>query len=229
MKTKIECVKAMEILDSRGNPTVRVFCRLDNSVNVSASVPSGASTGENEAVELRDADKKRYGGKGVLNAVANVNKTIGPRLQGMKLTAWELAQDGIPVTVIADNMAGVLMSQGKVECVIVGADRIAANGDTANKIGTYSLAVLAKVHAVPFYVAAPCSTIDASLENGGLIPIEERSHDEMTHIDGVRIAPEGVEVINPAFDVTPAAIISGIITEKGVVYPPFERKLKDKS
>ena len=170
---------------------------------------------------------------GVIRAAVEQGKKIHvyadetrPRLQGMKLTAWELIQDGIPVTVIADNMAGVLMSQGKVDCVIVGADRIAANGDTANKIGTYSLAVLAKVHTVPFYVAAPCSTIDASLENGGLIPIEERSHDEMTHIDGVRIAPEGVAVINPAFDVTPAAIISGIITEVEVIYPPFEGKLR---
>jgi methylthioribose-1-phosphate isomerase len=144
----------------------------------------------------------------------------------MKLTAWELTQDGIPVTVIADNMSGMLMSHGKIDCVIVGADRIAANGDTANKIGTYSLAVLAKVHAVPFYVAAPSSTVDLSLEDGSLIPIEERSHEEMTHIDGMRIAPEGVEVINPAFDVTPATIITAIITEAGVVYPPFQDKLK---
>jgi methylthioribose-1-phosphate isomerase len=173
---------------------------------------------------------------GVIRAAAEQGKEVHvyadetrPRLQGMKLTAWELAQDGIPVTVIADNMAGVLMSQGKVDCVIVGADRIAANGDTANKIGTYSLAVLAKVHAVPFYVAAPRSTVDVSLENGGLIPIEERSHEEMTHIDGVRIAPEGVEVINPAFDVTPAEIISAMITEAGVLWPPFGEKLKVES
>ena len=148
-----------------------------------------------------------------------------PRLQGMKLTAWELVRDGIPVTVIADNMAGVLMRDGKINCCIVGADRIAANGDTANKIGTYSVAVLASVHKVPFYVAAPLSTIDMNLPSGKFIPIEERSHDEMTHIDGHRIAPEGIEVINPAFDVTPAKYITAIITEKGIARPPYSESM----
>ena len=148
-----------------------------------------------------------------------------PRLQGMKLTAWELAQDGIPVTVIADNMAASLMRQGKIDVVIVGADRIAANGDTANKIGTYGVAVLAKHHGIPFYVAAPFSTIDMKLASGVQIPIEERDSIEMTHVDGVRIAPVGVEVLNPAFDVTPAELITGIITEQGVISAPYEVNL----
>jgi methylthioribose-1-phosphate isomerase len=143
-----------------------------------------------------------------------------PRLQGMKLTAWELQRDRIPATVITDSMAGWMMRQGRVQAVIVGADRIAANGDTANKIGTYSLAVLAHAHEIPFYVAAPISTIDFSLPDGQAIPIEERAPEEITHINGVRLAPEGVHVANPAFDVTPAALITAIITEAGVARPP---------
>ena len=148
-----------------------------------------------------------------------------PRLQGMKLTAWELAQEHIPVTIIADNMAASLMRQGKIDLVIVGADRIASNGDTANKIGTYGVAVLAKHHQIPFYVAAPFSTIDMKLMSGVQIPIEERDPIEMTHMDGVRIAPPGVEVLNPAFDVTPGDLITGIITEEGVISPPYEKNL----
>lgn len=144
-----------------------------------------------------------------------------PRLQGGKLTAWELVQEGIPATVISDNMAGHLMQKGEIDLVVVGADRIAANGDIANKIGTYSVAVLAKENKVPFYVAAPFSTIDTSIKTGQGIPIEERSHDEVTHINGQRIIAEGVKIINPAFDVTPAKYIKGIITEKGVIKPPF--------
>jgi methylthioribose-1-phosphate isomerase len=148
-----------------------------------------------------------------------------PRLQGMKLTAWELARDGIPVTVIADNMAGVLMRDGKINCCVVGADRIAANGDVANKIGTYSVSVLARAHGIEFYVAAPTSTIDLNLASGKEIPIEERSHEEMTHIDGHRVAPDGVQVINPSFDVTPAQYVSAIVTEKGVARPPYSVSL----
>lgn len=166
---------------------------------------------------------------GVIRAAIEAGKKLHifadetrPRLQGMKLTAWELAQDGIPVTIIADNMAASLMRQGKIDCVVVGADRIAANGDTANKIGTYSLAVVARHHGVPFYVAAPYSTIDSTLPTGDLIPIEQRSDSEMTHIDGVRIAPEGVPVLNPSFDVTPAELITGIVTEYGVLEAPYE-------
>lgn len=144
-----------------------------------------------------------------------------PFLQGARLTAWELQQAGIPLTLITDNMAGFMMRRGEVDCIIVGADRIVANGDTANKIGTYSLAVLAKAHGLPFYVAAPSSTIDLSLAHGDLIPIEERSAEEVTHLDGHPIAPAGVAAAHPAFDVTPNELITAIITERGVVYPPF--------
>ncbi len=150
-----------------------------------------------------------------------------PRLQGMKLTAWELSQDDIPVTIIADNMAASLMRQGKIDCVIVGADRIASNGDTANKIGTYGVAVLAKHHNIPFYVAAPMSTIDMKLASGLQIPIEQRETVEMTHIEGIRVSPEGVAVLNPAFDITPGELITAFITEEGVVHPPFKTKYSD--
>jgi methylthioribose-1-phosphate isomerase len=148
-----------------------------------------------------------------------------PFLQGARLTAWELQQAAIPYTLITDSMAGYFMQQGAIDCVIVGADRIVANGDTANKIGTYSLAVLAHAHNIPFYVAAPSSTIDRSLAHGGLIPIEQRPSDEVVLIGGVRIAPVGANAAHPAFDVTPARLISAIITERGVVYPPFETSL----
>ncbi|UCE98503.1 MAG: S-methyl-5-thioribose-1-phosphate isomerase [Dehalococcoidia bacterium] len=145
-----------------------------------------------------------------------------PRLQGSKLTAWELKQAGIPFTLITDSMAGHFMKREEINCVIAGADRIAANGYTANKIGTYSLAVLANAHGIPFYIAAPTSTIDFSLKSGYQIPIEEREPEEVTHIDGVRIAPEGVEVANPAFDITPGQYITAIITERGIIRHPLE-------
>jgi methylthioribose-1-phosphate isomerase len=144
-----------------------------------------------------------------------------PVLQGARLTCWELLEDRIPATLITDNMAGFLMAQGKVNLVIVGADRIAANGDTANKIGTYSLAILAKEHRIPFYVAAPLSTIDRSIADGRGIPIEERQADEVRELHGVRTAPEKVEVYNPAFDVTPHRYVTAIITEAGVAKRPF--------
>ncbi|MHB1651062.1 MAG: S-methyl-5-thioribose-1-phosphate isomerase [Desulfitobacteriaceae bacterium] len=148
-----------------------------------------------------------------------------PFLQGARLTTWELLQDGIPVTLIADNMAGFLMQQGKIDLVIVGADRIAANGDTANKIGTYSLAVLAQVHGIPFYVAAPTSTIDLKTPSGQEIPIEERPAKELREVFGVLIAPPEVSVYNPAFDITPAKYITGIITEKGIISSPYSVNL----
>ncbi len=148
-----------------------------------------------------------------------------PLLQGCRLTAWELVQEKIPATVITDNMAGVLMASGKIDLVIVGADRIARNGDTANKIGTYGLAVLSKWHGIPLYVAAPISTIDFGLDSGTEIPIEERGGDEVTHIGGKRIAPTGIKVFNPAFDVTPHSLIAGIITEKGIIRPPFNKSI----
>ena len=144
-----------------------------------------------------------------------------PLLQGARLTTWELKKAGIPVTLITDSMAGYFMKQGKIDCVIVGADRIAANGDTANKIGTYTLAVLAKENNVPFYVAAPTSTFDLSLTDGDQIPIEKRSSAEITSIRGVQIAPEGIDVANPAFDITPNEYITAIITEKGIIRKPF--------
>jgi methylthioribose-1-phosphate isomerase len=142
-----------------------------------------------------------------------------PLLQGSRLTAWELAQRGIEATLICDNMAGQVMREGKVQAVIVGADRIAANGDTANKIGTYSVAVLAAAHDIPFYVAAPSTTFDLSIDTGDQIPIEERSREEITHGFGRQTAPEGIDVYNPAFDVTPARYIKAIITERGVIEP----------
>jgi len=142
-----------------------------------------------------------------------------PLLQGARLTAWELKRRGIPVTLICDNMAAQVMREGKVQLVVVGADRIAANGDTANKIGTYGVAVLARAHGIPFYVAAPSSTFDLSIPDGFAIPIEQRDPREVTHGFGRQTAPDGIEVYNPAFDVTPAELIAGIITEKGVVRP----------
>jgi len=165
---------------------------------------------------------------GVIKAAQEQGKRVSvfatetrPILQGARLTAWELMQEGIPVTLITDSMAGYFMQQKKVDCVVVGADRIAANGDAANKIGTYTLAVLAKESKIPFYVAAPSSTIDLSLSSGDEIPIEERSPEEVTHIQGVPIAPEGVRAANPAFDVTPHSYITAIITEKDIIREPY--------
>jgi methylthioribose-1-phosphate isomerase len=149
-----------------------------------------------------------------------------PVLQGARLTAWELTQEKIPFTLITDNMAGFLMYLKKVNLIIVGADRIAQNGDVVNKIGTYSLSVLARENEVPFYVAAPISTIDMSLKSGKEIPIEEREPKEVTHILGKQIAPAGVKVFNPAFDLTPNAYVEAIITEKGIIRKPFEKNIK---
>jgi methylthioribose-1-phosphate isomerase len=150
-----------------------------------------------------------------------------PLLQGARITAWELKKAGIPFKLITDSMAGYFMSRGEVDCVIVGADRIASNGDTANKIGTYTLAVLAKENGIPFYVAAPTTTIDPSLASGDEIPIEQRSPSEVTRIQGVAIAPEGIEVANPAFDVTPHPYITAIITESGIIRQPLGEGLKE--
>lgn len=149
-----------------------------------------------------------------------------PLLQGARLTAYELVTDHIPATLIADNMAASLMAKGKIDMVVVGCDRMAANGDFANKIGTYSVAVNAHHHGVPFYVALPCSTIDLTIPNGSGIPIEERDKNEVRTLYGVQTAPAKVEVYNPAFDVTPHSLVTGIITEKGIIYPPFKENLK---
>lgn len=170
---------------------------------------------------------------GVIRGARDAGKRIAviadetrPFLQGARLTAWELAQDDIPVTIITDNMAGHVMKQGKVDAVVVGADRIAANGDAANKIGTYMVAVLAKRHDIPFYVAAPVSTVDLALASGDQIPIEERDEREVTHVREHRLAPEGVPVHNPAFDVTPHDLIAAIITDKGVARAPYTESLR---
>ena len=170
---------------------------------------------------------------GVIRAAQEAGKNVRvfadetrPWLQGARLTAWELMKDGIPVTLISDNMAGFFMNRGEITCCVVGADRIAANGDTANKIGTYSVAVLARENNIPFYVAAPVSTLDLSLSDGSKIPIEERPTSEVTHIKGVAIAPDGVSVRNPSFDVTPARYITAIITENGIVKDDYRAGLR---
>jgi len=159
------------------------------------------------------------------NAVQVLAGETRPFLQGARLTAWELQRDGIPVTVITDGMSGWLMARGEIACVVVGADRIAANGDVANKIGTYSLAVLAAHHNLPFYVAAPWSTVDLATSDGGAIPIEERDDAEVLNFAGRRIAPQGVPARYPAFDVTPAALVTAIVTERGVARPPYPESL----
>jgi methylthioribose-1-phosphate isomerase len=171
---------------------------------------------------------------GVIRAALESGKRVDvfadetrPFLQGARLTAWELQQDGIPTTLITDNMAGHFLKSGRIGCVVVGADRIAANGDVANKIGTYSVAVLAKENGVPFFVAAPISTLDLSLASGAEIPIEQRAAAEVTHVFGTPVAPEGIAVENPAFDVTPARYVSAIITERGVARAPYEQSLRE--
>jgi methylthioribose-1-phosphate isomerase len=170
---------------------------------------------------------------GVIRAAVEGGKRVAvfadetrPYLQGARLTAWELKQEDIDVTLITDSMAGHFFQQGQFDAVIVGADRIAANGDTANKIGTYTVAVLANAHGVPFYIAAPLSTIDVNCPNGTAIPIEERSSDEVTSMNGKSIAPDGIHVRHPAFDVTPARLISAIITDRGVLRAPYEESIR---
>jgi methylthioribose-1-phosphate isomerase len=169
---------------------------------------------------------------GVIRAAAEQGKTVAvladetrPFLQGARLTAWELVRDGINTTVITDNMAGAMMRLGQIDLVVVGADRIAANGDVANKIGTYSVAVLAKEHGIPFYVAAPLSTVDLNTPEGSRIPIEERNEREVTHVGANRLTPVGAQIRNPAFDVTPAKYVTAIITERGVARAPFTESL----
>ena len=170
---------------------------------------------------------------GVIRAAVEQGKKIHvyadetrPFLQGSRLTAWELMKDGIPTTVISDSMAGTIMSQGKIGAIVVGADRIAANGDVANKIGTYTVAVLAKEHGIPFYVAAPFSTIDLETPDGSKIPIEQRNPREVTHIGGKQMVPEGVQIENPAFDVTPAKYVTAIVTERGIARSPYAESLR---
>jgi methylthioribose-1-phosphate isomerase len=170
---------------------------------------------------------------GVIRGAVNQGKSIHvladetrPYLQGARLTAWELHEDNIPVTLITDNMSGYMMQKGRVQAVVVGSDRIAANGDVANKIGTYMVAVLAKEHGIPFYVAAPLSTVDLNCPTGEQIPIEERDTREVSHIKDIQLAPEGIEIGNPAFDVTPNHLVTAIITEKGVARAPYSESLR---
>jgi methylthioribose-1-phosphate isomerase len=196
-----------------GAQLIRERARVMTHCNTGALATAGYGTALGVIRSSRD--------KGI-SVIANETR---PYLQGARLTAWELVQEGIPCTLITDNMAGHLMSQGEVDVVIVGADRIAANGDVVNKIGTYALAVLAKRHRIPFYVAAPLSTFDPKIAEGAHIPIEERSADEVTGYRGMRWAPEGVQVRNPAFDVTPAELVTGIITEKGIASPPYRESI----
>jgi len=184
--------------------------RIMTHCNAGALATAGHGTALGVIRSARDAGKR-------VSVIANETR---PYLQGARLTAWEMVQEKIPVTLITDSMAGHLMSRGEVDLVIVGADRIAANGDTANKIGTYTLAVLAQRHGLPFYVAAPLSTFDARIADGSGIPIEERPEAEVTGYRGMRWAPQGVRVRNPAFDVTPAALISALVTEQGIVHAP---------
>jgi methylthioribose-1-phosphate isomerase len=192
-----------------GAELIRERSRVMTHCNTGALATAGYGT----ALGVIRASK----GKNI-SVIANETR---PYLQGARLTAWELVQEGIPCTLITDSMAGHLMSRGEVDVVIVGADRIAANGDVANKIGTYPLAVLAKRHGIPFYVAAPLSTFDPKIADGSHIPIEERPAAEVTGYRGTRWAPEGVSVRNPAFDVTPAELVTAIISEKGIASPPY--------
>jgi len=184
--------------------------------NAGPLATAGYGTALGVIIQAREQGKK-------LKVIATETR---PLLQGARLTAWELKEAGIPFTLITDSMAGYFMSKGEIDCVIVGADRIALNGDTANKIGTYTLAVLAKENNIPFYVAAPLTTVDPSVASGGEIPIEFRSPDEVTHIQGIAIAPRGVVALNPAFDVTPHPYISAIITEGGIIREPFEEGIR---
>ena len=200
-------------LGRHGGVLIRDGARILTHCNAGALATAGYGTALGVIRAAREAGKALH---------VYVDETR-PVLQGARLTAWELTREGIPCTLITDNMAGFLMQRGKIDLVIVGADRIAANGDTANKIGTYALAVLAHAHGLPFYVAAPWSTVDFSLADGAGIPIEERDPAEVVRFAGVATAPEGIAVYNPAFDVTPHRYITAIITEDGVLTPPLQR------
>lgn len=235
------------VLDRFGGSTVAIPSLLAEAVSIheedvemnkrigqygAAVVPSGAAV-----LTHCNAGALATGGYGtalgVIRAAYAQNKVrmvyadeTRPLLQGARLTAYELTRDGIPTTLISDNVAGSLMGAGKIDMVVVGADRVAANGDFANKIGTYSVAVLAHHHGIPFYTAMPSSTIDTALASGADIVIEERSRDEVARIGGVQVVPDAASVYNPAFDVTPHQLVTGIITDRGVIYPPFAENLR---
>jgi methylthioribose-1-phosphate isomerase len=211
-----EEVSATEKLSQLGADLIKDGFALLTHCNAGALATAGYGTALGVIKAAREQGKK-------LSVFVTETR---PLLQGARLTTWELMQEGIPVTLITDSMAGYFMKRGEIDCVIVGADRIAANGYTANKIGTYALAVLANAHGIPFYVAAPTTTIDLSLPSGYQIPIEERSPEEVTHIQGVPVAPAGVRAANPAFDITPGSYITAIITEKGIIRAPYTEGLK---
>ena len=211
-----EDVASCRAMGAYGSEVVPADARILTHCNAGALATAGYGTALGVIRGAIEAGKK----------VAVFADETRPFLQGARLTAWELIRDGIPTTVITDNMSGALMRQGRVDLVVVGADRIAANGDTANKIGTYSVAVLAREHRIPFYVAAPLSTIDLQCPDGSRIPIEERNRKEVTHVGGSQVAPDGALVWNPAFDVTPHHFIAGIITERGIFRPPYIDSLK---
>jgi methylthioribose-1-phosphate isomerase len=208
-----EDLAANRAMGDRGAALIPEGARVMTHCNAGALATAGYGTALGV---IRSAKGKN------ISVIANETR---PYLQGARLTAYELVQEGIPCTLITDSMAGHLMSKGEVDVVVVGADRIAANGDVANKIGTYALAVLAKRHGIPFYVAAPLSTFDPSIPDGSHIPIEERAGSEVTGYRDTRWAPQGVSVRNPAFDVTPADLITGIITEKGIASPPCRESI----
>ena len=216
IKIHNEEAEATRKLSQLGAELIEDSSTILTHCNTGALATAGYGTALGVIKQAREQGKK-------LKVLATETR---PLLQGARITAWELKKAGIPFALITDSMAGYFISRGEVNCVIVGADRIAANGDTANKIGTYTLAVLAKEHGIPFYVAAPTTTIDLSLASGDEIIIEQRSPDEVTHIQGISIAPEGVKAVNPAFDITPYSYITAIITENGIIREPYVDRIK---
>ena len=221
LETEARAILAEDIAANRamglhGAPLIPDGARIMTHCNAGALATAGYGTALGVVRAARDSGKR-------ISVIVNETR---PLLQGARLTAWEMVQENIPATLVTDGMAGHLMSRGEVDLVIVGADRIAANGDVANKIGTYTLAVLARRHALPFYVAAPVSTFDLRTADGAQIPIEEREADEVTGHRGARWAPQGVAVRNPAFDVTPAELVSAIVCEKGVIRDPDRARIQ---
>ncbi|WP_244971101.1 S-methyl-5-thioribose-1-phosphate isomerase [Tissierella pigra] len=211
----VEDIETNKTMAKYGNEVIKENATILTHCNTGALATAGYGTALGV---IREA---HYTGK---NIFVYADETR-PRLQGGRLTAWELVQEGIPSKLIADNVAATLIRDGKIDVILVGADRIATNGDTANKIGTFMLSVIAKTYNVPFYIVAPTTTIDFDIETGKEIEIEERDISEVTHIDGIRIAPEGIDVYNPAFDVTPWENITGIITEKGIIRLPYKENI----
>src|SRR6266542_4470138 len=235
-ETYVNCKTYQEVADVirnmvvRGAPAIGVAAAMGIALGVKNSKAETPGDLKRDFDEICDViGKTRPTAVNLFWAIRRMQRKFEtlPFLQGSRLTAWELMKDGIPTIVISDNMSGAIMRQGKIGAVIVGADRIAANGDVANKIGTYTVAVLAKEHEIPFYVAAPISTVDLETPDGSKIPIEQRNPAEVTHIAGKAITPEGVEIENPAFDVTPAKYVTAIVTERGIARAPYDQSLKE--